>query len=481
METPTLQQPTHQIKFDELIEETAMRREMAKTFLGFMLVYMSHYLTLRPADFHPEMIRDLSNDEIQFLAYTGFRGCAKSATILGFVLWSALENYERSPFIIPVNDTDDVARLTIANIREELEYNTLILKDYGETINKREVSRYSKMSETNIVLVNGVRIMSRSRGQKIRGLRHRQHRVSLVVMDDIEERTRVDKKDYRDKTEAWLTNDIIPAIDELKGRLVLLGNLLHSDAIMARVKKFPHFVCKDFSLFKGEPIWENCTWKAKYPTPESLKLQEEKVGHMAWLREYCLKVIPPEGQEVKEDWIVRYKELPKVVTKAGVGQDLAISKAQTADYTTLVSGVAAIEQGMPHIYILPNPVNARLSFHETIQQMKSTAMAMKAYATPTFYVENVAYQKAAIEEAKREMLVVKEVRPGADKRARLRAAATFIQNGTVVFPEKGCETLLDQILGFGVEEHDDLVDAFVYLVLGMAEQGLQQFEVVRIL
>ena len=79
------------------------------------------------------------------------------------------------------------------------------------------------------------------------------------------------------------------------------------------------------------------------------------------------------------------------------------------------------------------------------------------------------------------MLVVKEIKPGADKRARLRAAATFIQNGTVVFPEHGCEALIDQILGFGVEDHDDLVDAFVYIVLGMAEEGLQKFEVVRIL
>ena len=472
-----------QVKFDELIEERGMRREMAKTFLGFMLVYMAHYLTLEPAEFHPEMIQDLSNGKMRFLSYTGFRGCAKSALVLGFILWSALENYKETPFIVPVNDTDDIARMTIANIREELEHNVLIIKDYGDIMDKVQQSRFSKMSETNILFTNGVRIMARSRGQKIRGLRHRQHRVKLLVMDDIEERKKVNSKKYRDETEAWLTSDIIPAIDELNGRLVLLGNLLHSDAIMARVKKFPLFICKDFPLFKKgtEPVWENCTWKAKYPTPLSLVEQEKAVGHMSWLREYCLKVIPPEGQEVKEEWIKRYTTLPSVINKSGVGVDLAISKAQTADYTTMVSAVASIEQGIPHIYILPNPINARLSFHETIQQMKSVAMAMKIHATPTFYVENVAYQKAAIEEARRDMLVVKEIKPGADKRARLRAAATFIQNGTVVFPEHGCEALIDQILGFGVEDHDDLVDAFVYIVLGMAEEGLQKFEVVRIL
>jgi len=37
----------------------------------------------------------------------------------------------------------------------------------------------------------------------------------------------------------------------------------------------------------------------------------------------------------------------------------------------------------------------------------------------------------------------------------------------VKFPEQGCEDLLMQLLGFGVESHDDLVDALVMLILGI--------------
>ena len=48
----------------------------------------------------------------------------------------------------------------------------------------------------------------------------------------------------------------------------------------------------------------------------------------------------------------------------------------------------------------------------------------------------------------------------------------FIKNGTVVFPRTGCEELLAELLGFGVEEHDDLVDALVYMILAITSTGI---------
>jgi hypothetical protein len=45
----------------------------------------------------------------------------------------------------------------------------------------------------------------------------------------------------------------------------------------------------------------------------------------------------------------------------------------------------------------------------------------------------------------------------------------MIRNGTVLFPDKGCEQLLQQMIGFGVEKHDDLADAFSLLVLKIVE------------
>lgn len=439
---------------------------MAKNLEWFCFLYLKHYFDLESADFHPELIELLTDWSKRSLAIAGFRGCAKS-TFAGLVLplWAALEG--KSKFIIPVNETDGVVRLTIANIRQELEYNGLILKDYGEMISDK--NKNTKSTETNILLANGCRIFGRSRGQKIRGLRHLQYRPDLVIIDDPEERERIGKKDYRDKTEAWLRGDVIPSIEESKARLIIIGNILHTDSLMARLKKDPLFVHKEYPLLADG----KCAWRGKYPTQEALDKQQHKVGRTAWMREYLLKVVPPEGQEVREEDIKYYDRLPEGLRRTAVGVDLAISKKDTADFTAMAGGVAAYIEGLPKIYILPSPVNAHLTFHETLQQMKSLMTALKIYSLPEFFVEDVAYQKAAIQEGQRNMIPITAIRPGLDKRARLRTAATFIQNGTVLFPRKGCEDLIAQLVGFGVEDHDDLADAFVYLVLGLAQRGIR--------
>lgn len=491
--------------FDALLDDAELRHELRQTLTGFKIATLPHYLSLEPADFHREMDELLSDPLIRFLSIIGFRGSAKSSSgTTALPLWLALEHGEQYPFIILIAETNDAAVELIANIRHELEENEYIRADYGDM--SAGISKQKEWTKKAVLLKNGVKILGLSRGQRIRGKRHREHRPSIVVVDDPEEMKHVDKKTYRDKTEKWLRGEVIPSIEEHKARLIVLGNVLHTDAIMMRLKNDPIFVHRDYSLFSkpDTELFEFCTWKAKYPSQKAIEAKKLEVRHTSWMREYRLKVVPPEGQEVKEEWIQYYDELPKPVDeydqsgrilrthnpiiRAGHGVDLAISKAQTADYTTMVGGIVADKvipedtsyrlEGNPKIYILPNPVNERLSLHETIGRMKGIDQAMKALCATTFYMENVGYQKAAIEEAQRHGLPAVPVSVGTDKRARLRAAAIFIQNGTILFPRKGCEDLLAQILGFGIEEHDDLMDGFTHLVSSVRNGGMAMPDVI---
>jgi predicted phage terminase large subunit-like protein len=246
--------------------------------------------------------------------------------------------------------------------------------------------------------------------------------------------------------------------------------------MMSRLSKYKAFKHLEYSLIKEGKT----RWKAKYPTQQNLDDQRDKVGATAWQREYLLKVVPEEGADIKEEWIRYYDTEPSEMQTglSGTGIDLAISKKETADYTSMVSGTSFVIEGIPKIYIKPNPINARLSFHETIETTKAMSVANPF---SIFFVESVAYQKAAIEEMERALLPVTAMIAGSDKRARLRAVAVYIQNGTIVFPRHGCEDLIIQLLGFGVEEHDDLVDALVYLILGLVQQGMQNPEVIGLI
>lgn len=466
---------------NDFFDDYDTRRSLAKTLTGFCLVYLPHYLDKEPASFHPELLNTLGDHREKMIEILGFRGSAKSTFgSLALPLWAALEYPELYNFILPIADTGVQANMNIANIKSELENNPLIKQDYGN-MKGEFVADWSLESEEewqakNMLLSNGVRILARSRGQKVRGLRHNQHRPKLIVVDDPEDLEWVRTKENRDKTERWLKGEVIPAIDESTGRLVVIGNQLHTDALMARLKRDKTFKQLEYPLVKNGKI----TWLGKYPDQKALDFQRDKVGLNAYQREYLLKVVPEEGADVHEDWIKYYDKLPAEAETGlhGTGIDLAISKKETADYTSMVSGTSFVKEGIPKIYIKPNPINARLSFHETMETTKAMAIANPF---GIFFVEDVQYQRAAVEEMERALLPVVGMRAGSDKRARLRAIAIYIQNGTIVFPRKGCEDLIIQLLGFGVEEHDDLVDAFVYLILGLVQQGMQNPEVIGLI
>ncbi len=148
------------------------------------------------------------------------------------------------------------------------------------------------------------------------------------------------------------------------------------------------------------------------------------------------------------------------------------AKWVSADYTAVVSGEVTWPNGRLEIYIQPHPIIRHLTFSQTMEALDDVRHSSPM--SSEFYVEAVAYQQAAIEELERQAFSVQAMHPMKEKRARLRVAARYIKNGTVKFPQHGCEQLPTQLLGFGSEKHDDAVDALVYLILGVAGDGIEE-------
>jgi predicted phage terminase large subunit-like protein len=478
------------LQLESLADDVELRRAAAKTLKGFCATYLAHHFPQTPSDFFDEMACSLQDHNTKRLEIIGFRGCAKSTMAsLALILWAALEHPNKYPFIIMLADTRGQASINAASVQHELRNNELILKDYGhlkyKSINDPRPEPTLESDEDwqamNCVLDNGVRILSRSRGQKIRGIKHRQHRPSLIVADDVEDLDWVRTQENRDKSDRWFRGNVLPSIDEQHGRAVLIGNWLHTDGLMARLKNTGIFTVLEFPLLredvgKNETEIERCTWKAKYPTQEAIDLKRQELGDIGFRREMLLQVVPEEGQDVLPEDIHYYDEPPfDDGNHLAHGVDLAISTKESADYTAIVSGEVAWEGGKTQLYIQPNPIIRHMTFAQTMDALdnvrRSTSMSCE------FFVEAVAYQQAAIEEMERRAFSVQAMHPIKDKRARLRVAARYIKLGVVKFPRTGCEQLMTQLLGFGAEKHDDAVDALVYLILGVIGDGIEEQKV----
>jgi predicted phage terminase large subunit-like protein len=475
------------IQLERLVDDPEIRRAAAKTLKGFCLTYLPHHFPLDLSDFFDEMCAALESAGIKRLEVIGFRGCAKSTLAsLALVLWAALEHPDEYPFIIMLADTRGQASINAASVQHELRNNELILRDYGHLkYRKIDDPRPEPTLESdedwqamNCVLDNGVRILSRSRGQKIRGVKHRQHRPSLIVADDVEDLDWVRSQENRDKSDRWMRGNVLPSIDEHNGRCVVIGNWLHADGLMARLKNTGIFTVLEFPLFRegdGTEV-ERCTWKAKYPTQEAIDAKRNELGDIGFRREMLLQVVPEEGQDVHPEDIHYYDDPPfDDGNHLAHGVDLAISTKESADYTAIVTGEVTWPNGSIEIYIQPHSIIRRMTFSETMDALdgirKSTPMSSE------FFVEAVAYQQVAIEEMERRAFSVQAMHPIKDKRARLRVAARYIKMGIVKFPRTGCEQLITQLLGFGIEKHDDAVDALVYLILGLVGDGIEEQKV----
>ncbi len=203
-------------------------------------------------------------------------------------------------------------------------------------------------------------------------------------------------------------------------------------------------------------------WSGKYPTLKDIEIEHKNIGNeIAWKREYLLEIIPDEDQIVYPDQIKYYPSLPKGrCRKVIIGADLAISQKTSADFTAIVSAAIYGHGKDFHIYILPNPINSRFNFTETIEQIKLLYESLQYLGYRIIFVEDVGYQRVAIEQLIIQGCKAEGSKVTSDKRARLASISNLIPSGRILFPKIGAEELIENLIGFGKEKHDDLVDAF---------------------
>jgi predicted phage terminase large subunit-like protein len=464
---------------EKMFRDRRIRTAIArKSHFMFFHFYFAHYVKYRTAVFQREMFALTERQDIRNLFVVAFRGSAKSTIFTtSYPVWAILGEQQKK-FVLILCQTQAQAKQHMMNLRRELESNALLKNDLGPF-----QEEHNEWGSSSLVFSNlNARITAVSSEQSIRGLRHNQYRPDLIVGDDLEDLASTKTREGRNKTYQWLTGEVVPAGDR-DTRLVIVGNLLHEDSLMMRLKEDTE-KGKIKGVFKSYPLIENgkIIWSGKYPTMEDIAEEKSKAANdYAWQREYLLHIVPAEDQAIHGEWIQYYDDIPPPMkskyghplhTEIRIGVDPAISKNDAADYTAMVPGLLyEVEDGY-RVYILQKIINKRMDFPETVEMCK---LLDKSYgedgSSPAFVVEDVGYQKALPQQLMNVGLWnVKTTRPGnQDKRSRLVLTANAIKSGRVLFPREGAEQLIQQIVHFGVEKHDDLADAFANLVHSVSE------------
>lgn len=149
-----------------------------------------------------------------------------------YLVWCivyAIEPYE----VIQSFDSSGSEEM-VRNVAKML-MNSSIVSDYGNLFpfsNAKE--DMSKKSITNFDTTNGVKVVSRSLGEKLRGASSYDEdigssRPTLLVLDDIDVMDSVRNVDIINKNEAKINNETIGAMSKERARIIFLGNTILGD------------------------------------------------------------------------------------------------------------------------------------------------------------------------------------------------------------------------------------------------------------
>ncbi len=443
-----------------MLKERNLRISITKkSHYWFFNFYFAHYVKYKTGNFQKEIFALTENEAIKNLYVVAFRGSGKSTIITtSYPIWAIL-GIQQKKFVLIICQTRNQAKQHMTNLKRELESNQLLKNDLGPFHEESDEWGSSSLVFSDM----NARITAASMEQSIRGLRHGQHRPDLIIGDDIENMASAKTKEGRQKTYEWLKGEVIPTGDR-NTRLIIVGNLLHEDSLLMHLKRDIEEGTSD-GVFKSYPLINEkgeILWKGKYPDLKEIEIEHKNLGsEIAWRREYLLEIIPDDDQIVSHDHIKYYSSLPdKKPRKIIIGVDLAISQTTAADFTAIVSAAIYGYGKDFYIYILPNPINRKMNFTDTLEEIKTQYDSLQYLGNRIINIEDVGYQRVAIEQLNNAGYKTDGSKITSDKRSRLLSISNLIPTGRILFPKEGATELIENLIGFGKEKHEDLVDAF---------------------
>ncbi len=444
-------------------------------FAFFCRTYLPHYFTLPLAPFQLHIIEGLLKEPR--LAIAAPRESGKSVlTGIAFPLWSMLTGRVR--FQIDIGASLDHSRSNVLAIREELESNELIIRDFGPQ--KPELTEGSKpWTQTMLVTRGRAAIMARGAGSSIRGLRFREFRPDLVRLDDVEDDESVRSEEQREKLFRWFKRVVL--FLGRHSRIFVIGTILHSDSLLARLVRgelgFKSFKFKALTD-EGESLWPEMM-----PVERLLELRRQ--DPISFSFEMQNEPVDEETALFRREWLRFYSDLPTHEEWALVVEfvDPALGGSR-GDFSAIVR--VARHRRTGRLYVI-SPFIERITPERLIEKLFERYLYLSPRPTVIGF-ESVGFQKVIkqwLDEKSRQRGVYLPVRDvdqrGISKEARISRLSPLFENGTILLPERGAERLIEQLLPFPRGDHDDGPDALEGAVslIGMFREATAGFRAAR--
>jgi predicted phage terminase large subunit-like protein len=445
--------------FGEESDEQRQKRldRAAADPLFFCRTYLPHYFSHLPAPFHYELIGLLERpgEVVRPAVAAAPREFAKTTVCsFGYVLHQIC--FRRRHFIILGSDTEDLASDLTGYLYLELLYNARLHQDFGELVRAHK-------AVDDFVTLNDIRVKARGRGQRFRGLKHKQWRPDLIILDDLENDQNVRNPKIVQQILDWVKSAVYPSLDA-RGNLLIVGTILRWQSalhlmLISSEEPYCHFARRIYRALQedGSSLWE-----ARHPAVR-LRQQKQLMGTAAFNRE---KMNEPasEGGLFREEWIHYYHpDILKDRELVVVGFfDPSLETGAGADYKAVVT--VGFDRREMVFYVMDAFIQ-KVSLDQTLRAIFNRH---QGFGYQIFGVEDNLFQHLLLQEFDRLgkdlgiLLPVKGVTHRVAKETRVASLSPLLERGKIRFirGHSDQEVLVEQLLYFPSRTlHDDGPDA----------------------
>jgi predicted phage terminase large subunit-like protein len=440
-------------------EKEARKAKAFEDPLFFIKTYLPHYATCQFAPFHYDLVemlekRPVAGGVVRPVLCAAPRDFAKTTlTSFGYVLHQVV--FKQRRFVLLISDTLDLAGDLASYIYLELAYNERLKHDFGRLVRENWDSE-------DFVTMHDVRLKARGRGQRLRGLKHRNFRPDLVILDDIENERGAKNPDIVRDTLRWVVRTVYPAIDP-GGNLFWIGTLLTRSSALytATHSKGDPFYRWERRVFRAIGEDGKSLWPDKFPL-EVLHKQREQMGTAAFNQEK--QNVPDSDDSLFASENIVYYQPEELFEKSlviGSWFDPSIESGSVHDFKAIITVGYSPEEACYYVldaYIKRATLDAALMANFTIA---------KLYQPLIMAVESNLFQRLLLREFDRmakdlgQVLPLRGVINSLNKEVRVAGLSPLVERGKIKFRagHSDQDLLVEQLTGFPDLPHDDGPDA----------------------
>jgi predicted phage terminase large subunit-like protein len=308
---------------------------------------------------------------------------------------------------------------------------------------------------------------------------------SIIIVDDPHSVNDTESESRRLNTCRWFTEVFFNRLTSQKtGCRLVIGQRIHNEDLAGHLLENQKDFWTHLNLpwdfdekkrtttsigwtdprtIEGQPLWPEA-W------PES-EIDMHRKRPQYFESQFNQRPLNADSALFKREQFRYYEETPdcykiegRVINKADcfytlIAADLAISQDKRADYTAIVTATIAKSGEI----ILLDVVRERMNGTKIVPKLREL---YDEFQPQYLMIEDVAFQKVIVDQARAEGLPVRQLKPCGDKEVRSLTLQTRFAAGQVWFPRAQplwLKPLEAELVTFPQGSHDDQVDALSYL------------------